>query len=153
MKSGFKCLMALLLKEKNIFGLSLPKHCWSGKRKENMPKQVTTNTENIVIVLPLRSIVFENLDAEILYQTIREVNEEYLQAGERVRDFFTENMKNKVYTLASLLKNIDNSKTKTSRREEHPEWFEGKTEHFFSNLDYLYEYCGLFTQFSSVLIS
>ncbi|KAK4874430.1 hypothetical protein RN001_013790 [Aquatica leii] len=64
-------------------------------------------------------------DAEILYKTIREVNEEYLSAGEKVQEFFTQKMKNKVFKLAEVLKEIDSSKTLCSTKEEHPEWFEG----------------------------
>lgn len=65
-------------------------------------------------------------DAEILYKTIREVNDEYLTAGEKVQDFFTEKMKNKVFKLAEVLKGLDGEKAKYSTRVDHPEWFEGK---------------------------
>lgn len=65
-------------------------------------------------------------DAEILYKTIREVNEEYLSAGEKVQEFFTEKMKNKVFKLAEVLKGIDTNKTLCSKKNDHPEWFEGK---------------------------
>lgn len=64
-------------------------------------------------------------DAEILYRTIREVNEEYLTAGQKVQEFFTERMKSKVYKLAEVLKNIDDDKLKLSLKTDHPEWFEG----------------------------
>uniref|UniRef100_A0A1Y1KI19 CIDE-N domain-containing protein n=1 Tax=Photinus pyralis TaxID=7054 RepID=A0A1Y1KI19_PHOPY len=64
-------------------------------------------------------------DAEILYKAIREVNDEYLSAGEKVQEFFTEKMKNKVFKLAEVLKGIDTNKTLRSTREDHPEWFEG----------------------------
>lgn len=64
-------------------------------------------------------------DAEILYKTIREVNEEYLTAGEKVQEFFSEKMKNKVFKLAEVLKGIDTNKTLCSKADEHPEWFEG----------------------------
>ncbi|XP_050311136.1 uncharacterized protein LOC126746784 isoform X3 [Anthonomus grandis grandis] len=63
-------------------------------------------------------------DAELLYKTIREVNEEYLSAGEKVQEFFTEKMKTKVFKLAEVLKGIDSDKVALSSREEHPEWFE-----------------------------
>lgn len=66
------------------------------------------------------------LDAEILYKTIREVNDDFLSAGEKIQEFFTEKMKNKVYKLATILKNIENTKTAHSKREDHPEWFDGK---------------------------
>ncbi|KAG5883001.1 hypothetical protein JTB14_033456 [Gonioctena quinquepunctata] len=64
-------------------------------------------------------------DAEILYKTIREVNDEYLSAGEKVQEFFTEKMKNKVFKLAEVLKGLDGEKGKLSSRADHPEWFEG----------------------------
>ncbi|XP_022916392.1 DNA fragmentation factor subunit beta [Onthophagus taurus] len=64
-------------------------------------------------------------DAEILYRTIREVNEEYLTAGEKVQEFFTEKMKNKVFKLAELLKEVETDKTNESERKLHPEWFQG----------------------------
>lgn len=54
------------------------------------------------------------------------MNEEYLKAGEKVQEFFTEKMKTKVFKLAEVLKGIDNEKTKLSNRAEHPEWFEGE---------------------------
>lgn len=85
-------------------------------------------------------------DAELLYRTIREVNEEYLTAGEKVQEFFTEKMKNKVFKLAEVLRSIDRDKAKISSKEEHPEWFEGEfslfydfvfvsqNEHFFCEL-------------------
>lgn len=65
-------------------------------------------------------------DAEILYRTIREVNEEYLTAGEKVQQFFTEKMKNKVFKLAEVLKGIDEEKTAASDKHIHLEWFEGE---------------------------
>lgn len=64
-------------------------------------------------------------DAEILYRTIREVNEEYLTAGEKVQEFFTEKMKTKVFKLAEVLKGIDDDKTLLSEKRLHPGWFEG----------------------------
>ncbi|KAJ8949085.1 hypothetical protein NQ318_016989 [Aromia moschata] len=63
-------------------------------------------------------------DAEILYKTIREVNDEYLTAGEKVQEFFTEKMKNKVLKLAEVLKGIDGEKARLSAKADHPEWFE-----------------------------
>lgn len=65
-------------------------------------------------------------DAEILYKTIREVNDEYLTAGEKVQEFFTEKMKSKVFKLAEVLKGLDGEKAKFSTKTDHPEWFEGK---------------------------
>lgn len=54
------------------------------------------------------------------------MNDDFLSAGEKVQEFFTEKMKTKVYKLATILKNIENAKASQSRREEHPEWFDGK---------------------------
>lgn len=76
-------------------------------------------------------------DAEILYKTIREVNDEYLTAGAKVQEFFTEKMKNKVFKLAEVLKGIDGEKTKFSLKCDHPEWFEGGfLSVFFFRVDY-----------------
>lgn len=61
-----------------------------------------------------------------MYRTIREVNDDFLSAGEKVAEFFTEKMKNKVYKLAQILNSIENNKVEQSKREDHPEWFEGK---------------------------
>jgi hypothetical protein len=66
-------------------------------------------------------------DAEILYKTIREVNDEYLSAGEKVQEFFTEKMKSKVFKLAEVLRGIDGEKAKLSLKCDHPEWFEGES--------------------------
>lgn len=65
-------------------------------------------------------------DAEILYRTIREVNEEYLTAGAKVQEFFTEKMKNKVFKLAEVLKGIEGEKVSCSKKDDHPEWFDGE---------------------------
>lgn len=54
------------------------------------------------------------------------MNDEFLTAGERVREFFTENMKTKVRQLAAALRTIDASKATLSHRHDHPEWFEGE---------------------------
>lgn len=67
-------------------------------------------------------------DAELLYRTIREVNEEYLTAGEKVQEFFSEKMKNKVFKLAEVLRGIDRDRAKISAKDGHPEWFEGESD-------------------------
>ncbi|CAH1110103.1 unnamed protein product [Psylliodes chrysocephalus] len=77
-------------------------------------------------------------DAEILYKTIREVNEEYLNAGEKIQEFFTEKMKNKVYKLAEVLKGLDAEKTKLSAKADHPEWFEGLNTTAKTKEDYMF---------------
>lgn len=66
-------------------------------------------------------------DAEILYKSIREVNEEYLSAGEKIQEFFTEKMKSKVFKLAEVLRGIDSDKAHFGLRVDHPEWFEGES--------------------------
>ncbi|XP_072395922.1 DNA fragmentation factor subunit beta [Diabrotica undecimpunctata] len=77
-------------------------------------------------------------DAEILYKTIREVNDEYLTAGEKVQEFFTEKMKSKVLKLAEVLKGLDADKAKLSSRSEHPEWFEGLSTTAKTKEDYMF---------------
>ncbi|KAG5883000.1 hypothetical protein JTB14_033456 [Gonioctena quinquepunctata] len=58
-------------------------------------------------------------DAEILYKTIREVNDEYLSAGEKVQEFFTEKMKNKVFKLAEITLNGLKGESRIQRHEKH----------------------------------
>ncbi|CAG9812597.1 unnamed protein product [Phaedon cochleariae] len=77
-------------------------------------------------------------DAEILYKTIREVNDEYLTAGEKVQQFFTEKMKNKVFKLAEVLKGLDKDSAKFSSRSEHPEWFEGLNTNSKTKEEYMF---------------
>ncbi|XP_074027530.1 DNA fragmentation factor subunit beta-like [Leptinotarsa decemlineata] len=77
-------------------------------------------------------------DAEILYKTIREVNDEYLSAGEKVQEFFTEKMKNKVLKLAEVLKGLDTEKGKLSARADHPEWFEGLNTNSKTKEEYMF---------------
>ncbi|XP_076262543.1 DNA fragmentation factor-related protein 4 isoform X2 [Rhynchophorus ferrugineus] len=97
-----------------------------------MPDGTIVDSEPYFETLPAQSLLIwikegerAETDAEILYRTIREVNEEYLNAGEKVHEFFTEKMKNKVFKLAEVLKSIDTEKSKLSKKAEHPEWFEG----------------------------
>jgi hypothetical protein len=77
-------------------------------------------------------------DAEILYKTIREVNDEYLSAGEKVQEFFTEKMKSKVFKLAEVLRGIDGEKAKLSLKCDHPEWFEGLDSNAKTKEDYMF---------------
>ncbi|XP_057659925.1 DNA fragmentation factor subunit beta [Diorhabda carinulata] len=78
-------------------------------------------------------------DAEILYKTIREVNDEYLTAGEKVQEFFTEKMKNKVLKLAEVLKGLDADKGKFSTKADHPEWFEGLNTNAKTKEEYMFK--------------
>ncbi|XP_066139556.1 DNA fragmentation factor subunit beta [Euwallacea fornicatus] len=77
-------------------------------------------------------------DAELLYKTIREVNEEYLNVGQKVQEFFTDKMKSKVFKLAEVLKGIDAEKVKLSNRVDHPEWFEGLDTRAKSKEEYMF---------------
>lgn len=67
-------------------------------------------------------------DAEILYRTIREVNFDFLTTGEKVAEFFTEQMKSNVYSLAKVLKEMDDDKAKASTKEGDPDWFQGERD-------------------------
>nr|CAH7760618.1 unnamed protein product [Callosobruchus chinensis] len=77
------------------------------------------------LLIWIRKGVKAETDAEMLYKIIREVNDEYLTTGEKIQDFFTEKMKNKIFKLAEVLRGISGDKIKLSTRSEDPEWFEG----------------------------
>lgn len=63
-------------------------------------------------------------DADLLYDTLRRVNIDFLIAGEKASEFLAENLKAKVAVLNNAL-NKDDSKTAFSSRDEHPDWFQG----------------------------
>lgn len=63
-------------------------------------------------------------DADLLYDTLRRVNIDFLIAGEKASEFLAENLKAKVAVLNTAL-NKDDSKTAFSSRDEHPDWFQG----------------------------
>ena len=63
-------------------------------------------------------------DADLLYDTLRRVNIDFLIAGEKASEFLADNLKAKVAVLNNAL-NKDDSKTAYSSREEHPDWFQG----------------------------
>lgn len=67
---------------------------------------------------------FTILDADLLYDTLRRVNIDFLIAGEKASEFLAENLKAKVAVLNTAL-NKDDSKTAFSSRDEHPDWFQG----------------------------
>lgn len=78
-------------------------------------------------------------DAEILYRTIREVNIDFLKTGEMVQEFFTEQMKNKVYKLAEVLKSIeDEDRAHLSFKKEDPQWFEGVDSRSKTKEEYMF---------------
>lgn len=72
----------------------------------------------------LLALVLPYPDADLLYETLRRVNIDYLTAGNQATKFITENLKRKVAVLHNLL-NLDDSKTGYSHRDDHPEWFSG----------------------------
>ncbi|XP_046742899.1 DNA fragmentation factor subunit beta [Diprion similis] len=61
-------------------------------------------------------------DAEIFYNTLRQVNLEFITTGDAISSFLTENLKSKIAVLNKAL-NKDDEKTRLSSREDHPEWF------------------------------
>lgn len=82
--------------------------------------------------------IFQQLfivDADLLYETLRRVNIEYITAGDKVSQFLTENLKNKIAVLNNAL-NKDDTKTAFSLREEHPEWFHGLETNYTSKVSY-----------------
>ncbi|XP_065161874.1 DNA fragmentation factor subunit beta isoform X1 [Atheta coriaria] len=77
-------------------------------------------------------------DAEILYRTIREVNFDFLTTGEKVAEFFTEQMKSNVYSLAKVLKEMDDDKAKASTKEGDPDWFQGVESRAKTKEEYMF---------------
>ncbi|XP_063989650.1 DNA fragmentation factor subunit beta [Diachasmimorpha longicaudata] len=79
-------------------------------------------------------------DADLLYETLRRVNIDYLTVGDQASKFLTENLKRKVAVLYNLL-NVDDSKTDCSRREDHPEWFMGLETNVTTKEAYMHRRC------------
>ncbi|KOX78649.1 hypothetical protein WN51_07510 [Melipona quadrifasciata] len=79
-------------------------------------------------------------DADLLYDTLRRVNIDFLIAGEKASEFLTENLKAKVAVLNNAL-NKDDSKTAFSSRDEHPEWFHGLETNCATKEAYLHRRC------------
>jgi hypothetical protein len=64
--------------------------------------------------------------ADILYNALHAVNLDYLRAGDEIKKFFTENMKEKVMNFAKLVnKPSQTQNVKLSRKSDDPDWFEG----------------------------
>lgn len=123
-----KNLEDLKMKTVTKFNLNIP----ANKISFQTPDGTVVENDEYLYTLPPQTLLIwlkegqkAETDAEILYKTIREVNEEYLTAGEKVQEFFTEKMKSKVYKLAEVLKSIDDDKLKLSLKDDHPDWFEG----------------------------
>ncbi|XP_015430361.1 PREDICTED: DNA fragmentation factor subunit beta [Dufourea novaeangliae] len=79
-------------------------------------------------------------DADLLYDTLRRVNIDFLAAGDKASEFITENLKAKVAVLNSILNN-DDSKTALTGRDEHPEWFRGLETNYTTKEAYLHRRC------------
>ncbi|XP_017883726.1 DNA fragmentation factor subunit beta [Ceratina calcarata] len=79
-------------------------------------------------------------DADLLYDTLRRVNIDFLAAGEKASEFLTENLKAKVAVLNNTL-NKDDTKTRLSSRDEHPEWFRGLETNCATKEAYLHRRC------------
>ncbi|KAG7203878.1 hypothetical protein KM043_013239 [Ampulex compressa] len=79
-------------------------------------------------------------DADLLYDTLRRVNIDFLTAGDKVSQFLTEKLKTKVAILNKAL-NKDDSKTACSTREEHPEWFRGLETNYTTKEAYMHRRC------------
>ncbi|XP_063235539.1 DNA fragmentation factor subunit beta isoform X2 [Bacillus rossius redtenbacheri] len=64
--------------------------------------------------------------AEILYNALRAVNLDFLQAGQEVNQFFSTNLKHKVRQLAHLVGDADgDDRVLLSTKTEDPVWFQG----------------------------
>ncbi|CAK9797111.1 DNA fragmentation factor subunit beta [Anthophora plagiata] len=79
-------------------------------------------------------------DADLLYDTLRRVNIDFLTAGDKASEFLTENLKAKVAILNNAL-NKDDSKTALSDRDEHPEWFHGLDTNYTTKEAYMHRRC------------
>lgn len=79
-------------------------------------------------------------DADLLYDTLRRVNIDFLIAGEKASEFLADNLKAKVAVLNNAL-NKDDSKTAYSSREEHPDWFQGLETNCATKEAYLHRRC------------
>ncbi|XP_076642504.1 DNA fragmentation factor-related protein 4 [Halictus rubicundus] len=79
-------------------------------------------------------------DADLLYDTLRRVNIDFLTAGDKASEFLTENLKAKVAILNSKL-NKDDSKTTFTNRDDHPEWFRGLETNYTTKEAYMHRRC------------
>nr|XP_003700517.1 PREDICTED: DNA fragmentation factor subunit beta [Megachile rotundata] len=79
-------------------------------------------------------------DADLLYDTLRRVNIDFLTAADKASKFLTEHLKTKVAILNNAL-NKDDSKTAFSSREEHPEWFRGLETNCTTKEAYMHRRC------------
>ncbi|XP_043277791.1 DNA fragmentation factor subunit beta [Venturia canescens] len=79
-------------------------------------------------------------DADLLYETLRRVNIDFLTVGDKAAKFLTENLKRKVAVIHGVL-NRDDTKTLYNNRDEHPEWFRGLETNVTTKEAYLHRRC------------
>ncbi|XP_011495488.1 PREDICTED: DNA fragmentation factor subunit beta [Ceratosolen solmsi marchali] len=79
-------------------------------------------------------------EADILYQMLRKANESLFQQGEKAAEFLTDKLKINIATLNKIL-NKDDKKTMFSKREDHPEWFDGLETNSQTKEAYLHRRC------------
>lgn len=91
-------------------------------------------------------------DADLLYDTLRRVNIDFLSAGDRASEFLTENLKAKVAVLNSIL-NKDETKTVFSSRDEHPEWFHGLDTNCTTKVSIPFSFCSFFLPRGATFLS
>lgn len=60
----------------------------------------------------------------MLYQMLKKVNASRFQSGDKDEDSLTDKLRTRIALLNRIL-NCDDKKTLCSKRDEHPEWFEG----------------------------
>lgn len=84
--------------------------------------------------------------SDIIYNALKAINVEYLRAGESIKQFFDENLKEKLKALSDGLKEFEESgkiedKTLASKRKDHPQWFEGLETNSNTKEDFLKRRC------------
>ncbi|XP_054275503.1 DNA fragmentation factor subunit beta-like [Macrosteles quadrilineatus] len=99
-----------------------------------LPDGTEVESEEYFVTLPAQSVLLLKQDnedfltgADLIYNTLRYVNIDFLRAGEKVREFFDENIKEKVRVLAEVLSDKKSTDCKTffSRKDDDPDWFLG----------------------------
>lgn len=79
-------------------------------------------------------------DADLLYETLKRVNIDYLMTGDEITKFLSENLKAKISILNSIL-NSDDSKTHFSSRIDHGDWFRGLDTTYTSKEAFMHRRC------------
>uniref|UniRef100_A0A1B6D4X6 CIDE-N domain-containing protein n=1 Tax=Clastoptera arizonana TaxID=38151 RepID=A0A1B6D4X6_9HEMI len=92
------------------------------------------DSEDYFQSLPPQTVLLLKQDSEeivmgvdIIYNALKLVNIDLLRAGEEVKNFFDEHLKEKVKVLVQAINNVkgNEDKTKLSSRNEDPDWFIG----------------------------